>query len=172
MLRIQAIIITLLAALALAACAEAPTTAPAPAAEPAADAPSYTLGDLTLTDPWIRPRSQAEVEAGPINTGGYLLISNQGSEPDFLIDAAAGDLSEVVELHTMVMDGDVMRMDQIERIEIPAGGTTELRPGGLHVMFIGLNRGLEPGDIIKLNLTFERSGTIEVDAVVRTPPQN
>lgn len=169
MRRIRAIVIMLLAALALTACAETPNTMPASAPAPAADAPSYTLGDLTLTDPWIRPRSQAEVEAGPINTGGYLLISNQGSEPDFLVEAAAGDLSEVVELHTMVMDGDVMRMDQIERIEIPAGGTTELRPGGLHVMFIGLKRGLEPGDSIKLNLSFERSGTIEVDALVRAP---
>jgi periplasmic copper chaperone A len=181
MRRIMAIMVSIVALLALGACATAPTTTSAPA--PAA--PAVSLGTLTVSDPWIRPASAGEAmgamnsdenqeghgeEMGAmVTTGGYMTLSNSGAEADFLLAAAADELAEAIELHTMEMDGEVMRMRQVERIEIPAGGVTELRPGGLHIMFIGLKRSLEPGETVKLRLSFERGGSVEVEAVVRNP---
>ncbi len=103
-----------------------------------------------------------------VNTGGYMQLSNSGTEADYLI-AADADISEAVELHTVVMENDVMQMRPVEKIEIAPSGQTELKPGGFHVMFIGLNRELKAGDTVRLSLTFERAGTVEVDAIVRAP---
>lgn len=170
MRRLTAIALALVVLSVLAACAAAPAATTAPVA------PAASLGALTVSDPWIRPASLGEAMATPssdsgamVTTGGYMTLSNSGAEADFLLAAAAGDLAEAVELHTMVMDGEVMRMRQVEQIEIPPGGEAELRPGGLHIMFIGLERSLEPGETVRLSLTFERAGTLEVDAVVRNP---
>lgn len=182
MRRLMAIVLALLAVPILAACAATPaaTTAPTtPAATTAPAAPAVSQGELTVSDPWIRPASLGEAptatsshgshDGAMVTTGGYMTLSNSGGEADFLVAADAGDLAEAVELHTMVMDGEVMRMRPVEQIEIPAGGAAELRPGGLHIMFIGLQRSLEPGETVRLSLTFERGGTVEVDAVVRNP---
>ena len=83
-----------------------------------------------VEDAWARP-----TVAGQAGGGGFLKITSASA--DRLI-AASAPVSKTVELHTMQMDGDVMRMRQIPAIEIPAGQTVELKPGGLHVMFIGL----------------------------------
>jgi periplasmic copper chaperone A len=176
MRRFTAIVLALLAAPILAACAATPAATTAP------DALVVSQGELTVSDPWIRPASLGAAptamsghgghdddDEAMVTTGGYMTISNSGAETDFLVTADAGDLAEAVELHTMVMDGEVMRMRPVEQIEVPAGGAAELRPGGLHIMLIGLQRSLEPGETVRLSLTFERGGTVEVDAVVRTP---
>ncbi|NCC28249.1 MAG: copper chaperone PCu(A)C, partial [Gammaproteobacteria bacterium] len=76
-------------------------------------------------------------------------------------------VSEVVELHTHVEEDGMMRMRRIEKIEIPAGETVTLKPGGLHVMLIGLKQPLEPGDTVDLALTFEDGSRIPVQAPVR-----
>ncbi|HSQ71610.1 MAG TPA: copper chaperone PCu(A)C, partial [Rubrivivax sp.] len=64
-------------------------------------------------------------------------------------------------------DGDVMRMREIPAIEIPAGQTVELRPGGLHVMFIGLTQTLDNGASFPLTLRFEKAGEVKVEVQVR-----
>lgn len=60
-----------------------------------------------------------------------------------------------------------MQMQPINRLEIPAQSTVRLAPGGYHIMLIGLNRTLNPGDSIRLKLGFEQSGEIEITAAVR-----
>jgi copper(I)-binding protein len=69
-------------------------------------------------------------------------------------------------LHTTIKEGDVMRMRQVQSIDVPAGGSTELRPGGLHVMLIGLAQPLVQGTKIPLTLSFERAGTVTVEVMV------
>ncbi|WP_129672898.1 copper chaperone PCu(A)C [Candidatus Chloroploca sp. Khr17] len=101
-------------------------------------------------------------------TAGYMVIKNSGSEPDYLV-AAAADIAETIELHNVLMENDVMRMRPVEKIEVPAGGEVELRPGGFHVMFIDVTRDVKEGESIPVTLTFERAGTVEVNAVVRQP---
>ncbi|MDZ7592920.1 MAG: copper chaperone PCu(A)C [Rubrivivax sp.] len=108
---------------------------------------------------WARP-----TVAGQAGGGGFLKITS--ATADRLVSASA-PISKTVELHTMQMDGDVMRMREIPAIEIPAGQTVELKPGGLHVMFIGLTQTLNNGASFPLTLRFEKAGEVKVDVQVR-----
>lgn len=108
---------------------------------------------------WARP-----TVAGQAGGGGFLTIVGGGA-PDKLLSASAG-ISKTVELHKMEMDGNVMRMRPVDAIEVPAGGTVELKPGGLHVMFIGLNKTLKAGERFPLTLKFEKAGELKVDVQV------
>jgi hypothetical protein len=100
--------------------------------------------------------------------GGFLKITG-GAAGDRLI-AGSTTVSSAVELHTMSMEGDVMRMRQVPAIEVPAGGTVELKPGGLHVMFMGLKQPLKAGDTFPLTLRFEKAGEVKVDVKVSAQP--
>jgi copper(I)-binding protein len=78
----------------------------------------------------------------------------------------------VAELHQMSMNGDVMRMRPLRRLELPAGRTVELGPAGAHIMLTGLKRPLAKGDRVPLRLTVETGGkrrTVDVAAEVRDP---
>lgn len=98
----------------------------------------------------------------------FLVIRNDGRDPDRLI-AASTDVALVTELHQTRMEGGVMRMDQVPAIEVPAGGRVELKPGGYHVMLIGVQRELKIGDRFPVRLHFEKSGALTVEAEVRQP---
>jgi copper(I)-binding protein len=111
---------------------------------------------------WARP-----TVPGQASGGGYLRIDNKGGAADRLLGARA-DVSAGVELHRMTMEGDVMRMRKVEAIDVPAGGSVELKPGGLHLMFIGLKAPLTAGSSFPLVLHFERAGEVKVQATVAT----
>lgn len=112
---------------------------------------------------WARPTVPGQAAGG-----GFLKITG-GAAADKLVAASAG-VSKAVELHTMVMDGDVMRMREVGAIDVPAGQTVELKPGGLHVMFIGLGKPLQAGDSFPLTLRFEKAGEVKVEMKVMTQP--
>ena len=116
-----------------------------------------------VEDAWARP-----TVAGQGGGGGFLKITSASA--DRLV-AASAPVSKTVELHTMQMDGDVMRMRQVPAIDIPAGQTVELKPGGLHVMFIGLTQTLKDGSSFPLTLRFEKAGEVKVEVKVRTQAQ-
>lgn len=110
-----------------------------------------------------------DMDMGGANSAAYMVIRNTGSEADKLI-AASTDAAKTVELHTVIEEGGMMRMRQVEGgIDIPANGQVELKPGGFHVMLIGLTRDLNAGDKVELTLTFEKAGQIPVTAEVRQP---
>jgi copper(I)-binding protein len=118
----------------------------------------YTLGDLVIGHPWTRATAPAAQVAA-----GYLTVENKGREPDRLLSATFGG-STAVEVHEMAMDGAVMRMRELPKgLELKPGATTELKPGGFHLMFIGLKAGLKQGESVKGALVFERAGRIEVE---------
>ncbi|GAB4365407.1 MAG: hypothetical protein Kow00114_22630 [Kiloniellaceae bacterium] len=124
-----------------------------------ARAHDFTLGALKIDHPWAR------ASAGPArNSAAFMTIHNAGDADRLL--AAAADVSERVELHTHMMEGNVMKMRQVEAIEVPANGTAELQPGGFHVMLIGLKAPLKEGESFPLTLTFEKAGTITLDIAV------
>jgi hypothetical protein len=116
-----------------------------------------------VQDAWARPTVDGQAAGG-----GYLKIVG-GSAGDRLIAASAG-VSQRVELHTMTMDGNVMRMREIEAIEVPAGQTVKLEPGGLHVMFMELKAPLKSGSSFPLTLRFEKGGEVTVQMNVMTQP--
>lgn len=118
---------------------------------------------IEISEAWGRP---SPMQAG--NGAAYMTIENNGSEDDALISAAS-NVSEVVELHDMTMENDVMKMFHVEKIDVPAGGAAELKPGGKHVMFIGLYDQLEVGEVVTITLEFEKSGTRTIEVEIREP---
>lgn len=140
----------LVAVLSLSACSVSPPE-------------SDTGPEIIVDDIWARQSPMAEG-----NGAAFMVIKNNGSEADTLVGAKA-DISDVVELHETIMEDDIMRMRPIEgqRLDIPAGGEVMLEPGGLHVMFIGLNQQLKPDDIFQVVLVFENAGEQIVDVTVR-----
>lgn len=119
---------------------------------------SYMLGALTITAPWTRVTPKGAKVAG-----GYVRITNTGSEPDRLIGGAF-DLSARVEVHEMSVEGGVMRMRELGKgLEIAPGASVELKPGGYHLMFMDMTGALEAGKPVKGRLVFEKAGSIEVE---------
>lgn len=127
----------------------------------AAMAGDFTLGSLSIDHPWAR----ASVAA---NGAAFMTISTSGSTPDQLV-AAASPVAEKVELHTHIMDGNVMQMRPVQAVDVSAGAPAELKPGGFHVMLIGLKGPLKEGERFPLTLTFAKAGSVTVDVLVEAP---
>jgi hypothetical protein len=126
-----------------------------------AHARDYKLGSLEIGQPWSRatpPTAQA--------AGGFLVITNKGTVADRLV-AVRSTVSDKVEIHEMKMDGNVMRMRELDKgLEIPPGATVELKPGGLHIMFMGLKAPFAKDQRVPITLVFEKAGSIDVDLTV------
>jgi copper(I)-binding protein len=126
-----------------------------------AHARDYKIGAIEIKNPWTR----ATAPTAP-SGGGFLVITNTGTTPDRLI-AAKSSAAGKVEIHEMKMDGNVMRMREVEKgIEIPPGGSVELKPGGYHIMFMGLRAPFEKDTNVPATLVFEKAGSINVELSV------
>jgi copper(I)-binding protein len=126
-----------------------------------AQAEDVTAGSLKISAPWAR----ATPKGAPIG-GGYMTIINTGPAPDRLVGGTS-DASKRFELHEMSMDNGVMKMRPMAKgVEIKPGQTVEFKPGGYHVMFVGLNKQLTQGQHIKATLDFEKAGKVNVDFTV------
>lgn len=113
------------------------------------------LGPLRIEAPWTRAALEGRQGAG------FMTIRNTGAVADRLV-AATSPVAGRVELHTHLRDGDVMRMRPVQDIPVPAGGSATLQPGGLHLMFMGLNRPLVAGETIPVTLRFAEAGEVTV----------
>ena len=122
----------------------------------------FKLGDLMVDHPWARA-SIGQAKAG----AAYLTIVNGGSEADRLI-AAATPAAKRTELHTHIMKDGVMKMREVEAVEVAPGEPTVLQPGGLHVMLMGLKAPLSEGETFPLTLTFEKAGSLEVTVKIES----
>ncbi|MCB1362964.1 MAG: copper chaperone PCu(A)C [Rhodobacteraceae bacterium] len=120
------------------------------------------MADITVRDAYARS-STTMSDSG----AAFMVVMNAGQEDDRLVSVSS-DVAERVELHTHVEDENgVMKMVHVtDGFAIPAGGMHALARGGDHVMFLGLKRPLEQGDIVNLDLTFEKAGTISVEVPV------
>lgn len=101
-------------------------------------------------------------------TAGYMSLRNNSSTDHRLV-AASSTVSDRVELHTHVhdMQTGMMQMRHVEYIDLPAGQTVALEPGGLHIMFMDLKTDLQPGTDVPLTLEFDDGSTLTVEAPVR-----
>lgn len=119
----------------------------------------FTAGDLTITGAYTRamlPKAQV--------SGGYLTIENKGSSADRLLGGST-QAAKTVQVHQMKMEGDMMKMGEVEGgLEIPAGGTVALSPGGdaYHLMLMGVGTPFEEGQCLQLTLKFEKAGEVPV----------
>lgn len=119
-------------------------------------------GGIEVTGAWVRVPMTA---TGP--AGAFLVITNRGGSADALVSASS-PAAQATEVHeTKMADDGSMGMQRIERLEIPAGGTVELKSGSYHIMLIGLTKPLAAGETIELTLTFEKAGPVVVQAEVR-----
>ena len=123
----------------------------------AAFAADYKVGSLEIKHPWARATPK-----GAAVGGGYMTITNTGTVPDRLIgfsSPAAGKF----EIHEMKMDNGVMKMRPLAGgLEIQPGQTVEFKPGGYHLMFMGLKQPFEKGKTVMGTLSFEKAGKVEV----------
>jgi periplasmic copper chaperone A len=116
----------------------------------------YQLKTLAIDHPFTR----ATPPGGSV-AGAFMAIANQGKDADRLVGVTS-PAAAVVQIHEMSMDGAVMRMRLVQGIDLKAGATVQLKPGGFHVMLEGLKQPLKLGDEIPLTLRFEKAGSIDV----------
>jgi hypothetical protein len=115
-------------------------------------------GQLEVSNAWARA-TPAKAE------NGVAYVTIKSPTEDRLLSAAS-PVAKKVELHSMEMAGMVMKMRPLAGLEIPAGQPVTLKPGGEHIMLMGLNGPLREGQSFPLTLTFERAGTREVTVAV------
>lgn len=118
-------------------------------------------GEMTISDSYVRA-----VPPGQPNSAVFMSINNQSAHDRSLVGAES-PVADVVELHTHLNEGGMMRMRRIDRIELPAGEMVMLQPGGLHVMLLGLKQTLAPGALVDLTLIYNDGERVVIQAPVR-----
>lgn len=131
----------------------------ATAAEPPQS--SDAADNVVITAPYARA-----VPPGQPNSAVFMVLENT-LDDDYALVSAASAASDVVELHTHRMEDGMMKMRQVPRIDLPGGEQVELKPGGLHVMLIGLKDQLVPGDEVDVTLQFDDGSSTSIIAPVR-----
>ena len=121
-----------------------------------AHAGDFKAGDIEIDDVWVR----ASVP-GQANGAGYMAIENDGKQADRLLEIRS-DAAERVELHAVLNENGMAKMRQVEGVDIPAGQTVTLGPGGYHVMFLKLKAPFKQGDEVPATLRFEHAGEVAI----------
>jgi copper(I)-binding protein len=125
---------------------------------PAAAAGDYDVGSIHISQPWSRATPK-----GAASGAGYMTLTNKGAVPD-KVSCVSDDSSAQCQIHSMTMDGGVMKMRPVEGgLEIKPGESVTLKPGGYHMMFLNLNHPLAQGQMVKVTLKFDHAGTIDVE---------
>jgi len=165
----------LMAATHEAALAQAPQAVPPQGATqqpmaPETPATVVKAGSLEIATPWLRATPNGAKVAG-----GYLTVTNHGSEADKLVSAAI-PLAGSGEIHEMNMENGMMHMHEVAGgLEIKPGETVTLKPGSYHLMFMDMRGSLKEGDTVEGALTFAKAGKVMVTFKVggladKTPP--
>jgi copper(I)-binding protein len=116
---------------------------------------------ISVSSGWARA-----TPAGTTTAGGYLLISNPTGEADRLMSITSPRAPRI-ELHEMAQENGMMTMRALAALDVPAGGSVSLAPGGSHIMFLDLTAPFVAGESVPVTLTFEHAGPIEVNLEVR-----
>lgn len=120
-----------------------------------AQAQNAKVGSLQIENAYTRSTVPGQMAAG-----GFMKVENKGGV-DLLVSASSPIAGEV-QLHEMAMEGNVMKMRQVKDIPVPAGGAVELKPGGMHLMFMNIKSPLVAGETIPVKLKFSKAGEVEV----------
>ena len=117
------------------------------------------VGNLSIDDVWARTGQPGQVSAA------FMDVKNKGAA-DKIVSAHC-DCAKATELHDMKMADGKMLMMQVPAMDVPANGDLKLKPGGYHIMLIGLNRPLVAGETLPIKLKFEKAGEVTVQAQVK-----
>jgi len=124
------------------------------------------VGNIKIENAYTRSTVPGQQVAG-----GFMKIENKGGPADQLVSASSPVAGEV-QLHEMSMEGNVMKMRQVKDIAVPAGGSVELKPGGLHLMFMNIKAPLTSGETVPVKLKFVKAGEVEVRMPVNVMGQH
>lgn len=117
--------------------------------------------NVKVENAWVRATAPGQKVAG-----GFLDMT---ADADMKLVGGSSPASDTLELHMMRMDGGVMEMRQVKEIELPKGKTVNLKPGGLHIMFINLKQQIRDGDKVPVTLTVRNAAgkeqQLQVDAM-------
>jgi periplasmic copper chaperone A len=126
-------------------------------------APALAADAVSVGQPWVRATVPGQSVAG-----AYMDIT---AKTNAALVGVASPVAAKAELHTMAMDGSVMKMRPLDKLDLPAGKTVNLKPGGYHVMLVDIKRELKAGERVPLTLTVQDAhgarSTLQVDAEVR-----
>ena len=120
-----------------------------------AQAQNAKVGNVQIENAYTRATVPGQQVAG-----GFMKIENKGAADQLI--SASSPVSGEVQLHEMAMEGNVMKMRQVKDIPVPAGGAVELKPGGLHLMFMNIKAPLAAGETVPVKLKFAKAGEVEV----------
>jgi copper(I)-binding protein len=120
-----------------------------------AQAQNAKVGSVQIENAYTRATVPGQQVAG-----GFMKIENKGAADQLI--SASSPVSGEVQLHEMAMDGNVMKMRQVKEVAVPAGATVELKPGGLHLMFMNIKAPLVGGETVPVKLKFAKAGEVEV----------
>jgi len=120
----------------------------------------YSVGSLHIEHPWSR-----EMPAVAPTAAAYFVVHNKGSDADRLLSAST-PVAGKAELHEHIHADGLMKMQQVQNVEIPAGGEVKFEPMGYHVMLFNLKQQAKDGERFPLTLTFEKAGTVKVEFAI------
>jgi len=115
---------------------------------------------ITIKNPRVRA-TETDV------TAAYFTVNNSGAADKLLSVSVDSAVAGMAQLHTMVMQGGTAMMQQVSGIDVPENRSVELKPGGFHVMIMNVKRPLKEGEMLTLQLTFEKAGKVEIKAPVQ-----
>ncbi|MGE8500171.1 MAG: copper chaperone PCu(A)C [Pseudomonas sp.] len=126
-----------------------------------ANAHDYNVGELHIEHPWSRAMPPVAPTAA-----AYFVVHNKGPGADRLLSVAT-PVADKAELHEHAHVDGVMKMQQVQSVEIPAGGEAKFEPMGYHVMLFGVKKQASDGERFPMTLTFEKAGPVEVEVAVQ-----
>jgi len=122
---------------------------------------SPAWAQVTAEQPW----SRATPPGAKVGVG-FMTLKNAGGSAERVVGASSPAAGRV-EMHVTTREGDVMKMRQVEAFDLPAGGSLELKPGGAHLMLMGLQRPLEEGERVPVTLKLEKGGELKLELSVQ-----
>lgn len=131
----------------------------------AALAQTASVGAIKIENAYTRATVPGQQVAG-----GFMKIENKGATDQLL--SASSPVAGEVQLHEMAMEGNIMKMRLVKDIAVPAGGAVELKPGGLHLMFMNIKAPLAAGESVPVKLKFAKAGEVEVKMPVNAMGQH
>ena len=133
-------------------------------------APATKTPAIEVTNAWVRAVGGMSGMGGSDSAAGlFMTIQNHTGAADKLIKVET-DAAKMAQIHLSEVDANgVSSMHEVNGVEIPAGGSAELKPGSYHVMLMGLNQELKEGDQVTFTLTFQNAGSVTVKAPVKMP---
>jgi hypothetical protein len=125
-----------------------------------AQAHDYSAGQIHIDHPW----SRAMPPSAP-NAAAFFVLHNRGAA-DRLV-AVSTPVAQKAELHEHVHQDGLMKMQQVQGVEVPAGGEVKFAPMGYHVMLFGVSKQAADGERFPLTLRFEKAGKVQVEVAVQ-----